>query len=110
MKTFLALITFALALSVQAAQLEVMDAQIGVLDYTNRPTLCLTVVRDLETNELLGIVEDITDCFYARKASRNPSMILELPDNAFRKMDAGKMLIHLQAFDPALKFLWSNHE
>lgn len=110
MKTLIAIITFAFALSVQAAQLEVMDAQIGVLDYTNRPTLCLTVVRDLETNELLGIVEDITDCFYARKALRNPSMILELHDNAFRKMDAGKMLIHLQEIDPALKFLWSNHE
>ncbi|MFP5491594.1 MAG: hypothetical protein ACLGG0_08840 [Bacteriovoracia bacterium] len=110
MKTLLAILTLALVLSAEAAQMEVMDAQIGMLDYTDRPTLCLTVVRDLETDELLGIVEDITDCFYARKASRNPSMILELSDNAFRKMNSGKMLIHLQEIDPALKFLWSNHE
>jgi len=110
MKTLLIILSLALTLSAQASQLEVIDSHIGLNDYSERPTLCLTIVRDTHSGELLGILEDITDCFYARKAARNPSRMLEISSNALSKNISSKMLVHLQAFDPALQFVWSNHE
>jgi hypothetical protein len=89
-------------------KVDVINAEVGVLDYTDRPTLCVTTVREVSTGKLLGIVEDITDCFWTRQARRSHATTLELPRHAFTKVEAGEMLLHLQGFDSQLEFLWSN--
>lgn len=102
---------FLIISSAQAAstlKVDVIDAQIGVNDYTNRPTLCVTTVREVSSGKMLGIVEDIGDCFWTRQARRNPSATLELPRRDFKKLAPGEMLQHLQGFDSQLEFLWSN--
>ena len=108
------IVVFLFLLSVaQAAdtmKLEVIDTQIGVNDYTDRPTLCITVARDLVDGKLLGIVEDITECFWTRKARRNTSHTLEIPRKELKKLQDEDMQLHLQAFDSQLEFLWSSND
>ncbi len=86
---------------------EVIDTQVGLNDYTERATLCLTVVREVNTGKLYGIVEDITDCFYTRQARRAPEALLTVPTKMLQRMNDSEMLHHLQAFDSQLEFLWS---
>lgn len=89
-------------------KVDVIHTEVGVLDYTDRPTLCVTTAREVSTGKLLGIVEDITDCFWTRQARRTHATTLELPRHAFTPVEAGEMLQHLQGFDSQLEFLWSN--
>lgn len=107
-------IVFLLLLSVaQAAdtvKLEVIDAQFNVRDYTDRPSLCVTIVRDLTEGKLLGIVEDVTECYWARQARRNPTHSLEIPRHELQKIQDEDLQVHLQAFDSQLEFLWSSND
>lgn len=102
---------FFIVSSAQAAstlKVDVIDAQIGVSDYANAPTLCVITAREVSTGKMLGIVEDITDCFWTRQARRNHSATLEIPRRDFQALAPGEMLQHLQGFDSQLEFLWSN--
>ncbi len=102
------LLIFSTAQAAAVLKVDVIDTQIGVHDYENRPTLCLMTVRDVTNGQLYGIVEDLGDCYWTRQARRNSHNTLELPRHAFKKVSAGEMLIHLQGFDSQLEFLWSN--
>jgi hypothetical protein len=108
--TRIALITLLLSFgfNAQAAgfiRAEVQDVTIGALDWEGRPTLCVVVVKDLQSQELLGLIEDITDCYWARQAKHQK--ILRVPVDAFAPLDNTAMLQHLQALDSQLEFFWS---
>lgn len=103
-------IAFLLTLSsafASSLEVEVIDTKIAMNDYTNRPTLCLSVVREVNTGKLFGIVEDITDCFYTRQARRSQESTISIPTKMLSSMSDSEMLHHLQAFDSQLEFLWS---
>lgn len=107
----LALVLTTLCYTAQAnstIQAQVIDTQIGLDDWSNQPTLCLIVAREIETGRLLGVVEDIYDCFWTREARHHPEAILELPLKDLHPMSDGPMLQHLQGFDSQLEFLWSD--
>lgn len=85
---------------------EVVDASIGVNDWAGQPTLCVVVVRDVRSQALMGLVEDITDCYWTRQARRQ--RVLRLPSDAFAPVNDERMAQHLQGFDSQLEFFWSN--
>lgn len=107
---FLILLVSASRLMAAPASLnvQVISVEIGLHDYEDRPTLCLTIARELKSGLLVGLIEDITDCFWARQANRSPEKILRLPKNYLSPVKQGQMLNHLQAFDSQLEFFWSN--
>jgi hypothetical protein len=84
---------------------EVVDASIGVNDWAGQPNLCVVVVRDVRSQALMGLVEDITDCYWTRQARRQ--RVLRLPSDAFTRMEDERMAQHLQGFDSQLEFFWS---
>jgi hypothetical protein len=99
---------FFLALDAQASgflRLEVQDVTIGAQDWEGRPTLCVLIVKEAQSQETFGLVEDITDCYWARQAKQQK--VLCVPDNAFAPLDSTAMLQHLQALDSQLEFFWS---
>lgn len=103
------LLTAGQALAVKnMLNVQVINVDIGLNDYADRPTLCLTTAREVETGRLVGVVEDIGDCFYARQANRSPETVLQVPRQYLRPVKTGQMLRHLQAFDSQLEFFWSN--
>ncbi|MBY0515826.1 MAG: hypothetical protein K2P81_02880 [Bacteriovoracaceae bacterium] len=107
---FFFLLTLSSAFASENMKLEVIDTQIGINDYADRPTLCLIVARDVETGKLVGLVEDIYDCFWTRKARHLSNNSLELPRRDFSAFKSEEMLQHLQGFDSQLEFLWSNND
>jgi hypothetical protein len=91
---FLALISFNALSATQS--FDVLSTDLGVHD----KTLCLTVLR-AQDSSLIGVVEDIYDCFIARDASHKQRLKLDL-----------KKLKHienqnLQSYDAQLKFYLS---
>lgn len=109
MRLFIAILLISSAAhSASTLKVDVINTEIGVLDYTDRPTLCVTTAREVSTGKLLGIVEDIGDCFWTRQVRRTHASTLELPRHAFTKVEDNEMLTHLQGFDSQLEFLWSN--
>lgn len=89
---------------------DVISAEYPVEDYLNRKTLCLTVVRVPQTGDLLGVVEDIGDCFYARAAKKSRNNKIKLPLNKLAKITDPEMKEHLQRMDTQLKFYFSDGE
>jgi len=43
---------------------------IPLVDSDGRPTLCVVVVKDTHSEEIFGLVEDITDCYWTRQAKQ----------------------------------------
>lgn len=91
-----------------ATEVDVISAEFGVEDYTHRKTLCLTVVRVPQTSALLGIVEPIEDCFYARTAKKSHNHKIHLPLNKLQKIDELELQEHLQRIDSQLEFYYSD--
>ena len=89
-------------------EVDVISAEFGVEDYTHRKSLCLTVVRIPKSGSLLGIVESLEDCFYARTAKKNNTIHLAI--KKLQKIDGPKMLKHLQSIDTQLEFYFSDGE
>ncbi len=89
-------------------EVDVISAEFGVEDYTHRKTLCLTVVRIPDSGSLLGIVEPIEDCFYARTGKKNSRIHLAL--KKLQKIDEPEMFEHLQRMDTQLEFYFSDGE
>lgn len=112
MKFFVAALTLSLSLTAMAKKVEVdvLSSEIGVHDHNNRKTLCLTVVRVPKAGNLLGLVEDIGDCFYARKAKKlnKNRMVVEL--DSFKQIEHRELRKHLQTTDAQLKFYISTGE
>lgn len=96
------------SLNTQAAgyiRAEVQQVTIGAQDWDGRPTLCVVVVKNAETEEMLGLVEDIYDCYWTRLARQQK--VLRVPVDAFAPMNNAAMLQHLQGLDSQLEFFWS---
>ncbi len=85
---------------------DIISAEYPVEDYTGRPSLCLTVVRTTE-GKLIGIVEPIEDCFYARKARRASGNRLTVFTKNLTRIQEGQLKQHLQSRDTQLEFYYS---
>jgi hypothetical protein len=110
MKNIIILITLILSLDTFAKPvvMDVISAEFAVEDQNHNKSLCLTVVRVPGSGELLGLVESVQDCFYARKAKKAASLKIDL--NAFRTITMPDLKAHLQAHDTQLKFYFSEGE
>jgi hypothetical protein len=106
MKNILLLIVclFSLNAFSSTTEVEIISAEYGVEDYDFRRILCLTVVKIPKSGALLGIVESIEDCFYARLAKNAPDNRLRLPLKKLMKIPHPEMQQHLQRIDTQLKF------
>lgn len=110
MKNFLILIFCLLSWNAFSMELDVLSSEFPLEDQDQRKTLCLTVVRVPASGKLLGIVEDITDCFYARKARKIQGQKLDVETSYLKKIMDKKLGQHLQRIDPQLEFYFSDGE
>ncbi len=101
------LLVSALGARAASLHLEVLDVEIGFKDYDGQPTLCLTRAVEVGTGRSIGLVEDITDCYWARQARASQGVLLYIPAKDFSPLVDDAMSSHLQAFDSQLEFLWS---
>jgi hypothetical protein len=110
MKNILLLIVLPLSLDAfsKPILMDVLSAEFAVEDQNQNKSLCLTVVRVPKSGDLLGLVESVEDCFYARKAKKAPTLKIDL--SAFKKITMPEFEAHLQARDPQLKFYLSEVE
>ena len=98
------------AFSASLTEVDVITSEYPVRDFDDRKTLCLTVVRIPSSGKLLGIVEGIEDCFYARAARKSPEHKLFLPLKKLQKIQHSPMSEHLQRLDTQLEFYFSDGE
>jgi prolyl-tRNA editing enzyme YbaK/EbsC (Cys-tRNA(Pro) deacylase) len=112
MKNILILIVFFLSYQAfaKSVEVDVLSAEFGVEDHTRAKTLCLTVVRVPQTGALLGVVESIEDCFYARQAKRATSNRITMNLTKLQKLEMMYLGRHLQSMDTQLEFLFSDGE
>ncbi len=114
MKNLIILIFFLFAYSAFAAnavastEVDVLSAEFGVENEVQEKTLCLTTVRVPANGKLLGIVEDIHDCYYARIGKKNHT--LKLAVKKLKKIDDPNLRDHLQRMDAQLEFYFSDEE
>lgn len=101
---------FSLQAFAATTEVDVLSADYGVEDDEQKKSLCLTVVRVPDTGSLLGVVEDIHDCFYARSAKRSPTHRLEMDLKRLQKIDSPPLRRHLQRMDSQLEFYFSDGE
>lgn len=90
-----------------ATEVDVLSAEYPVEDFDQRKTLCLTKVRLPSDGSLLGIVESIEDCFYARMAKKSPDHKILLNVRKLHKINHPEMAEHLQKLDGQLEFYFS---
>jgi hypothetical protein len=83
---------------------EVISTEFPLEDQLGRNSLCLLIVRIPSSGALLGVVEDITDCFYARAAKRAPHHKIKLPLKKLSKIQDKGLREHLQRIDTELEF------
>lgn len=112
MKNLLILIVCFLSLNTFAKTIEVdvISAEFGVEDHFQKNTLCLTVVRIPSDGSIVGVVEGIHDCFYARSAKKSPDHKIHLDLNNLHTFTISELHDHLQSLDGQLKFLFSQGE
>lgn len=91
-------------------EVEVFSTHIGIEDYQKNKTLCLTVIKNHLNPSLLGIVEDIYDCYYARKAKNSPSRSIIVDIGKLRPIEETELLTHLRNMDRNLEYLFSDGE
>jgi hypothetical protein len=91
-------------------KVEVISAEYPVEDHLQNKTLCLTIVRVPKTGRLLGVVENIYDCFYARTAARFPNRALIINTRLLSKVEMPELEYHLQRIDGQLEFYFSEGE
>ncbi len=94
----------------KAADVEVINAEYGVPDHLGNRSLCVTAVRLPGKGVLLGVVESIQDCFYARQARKSSNRIIRLDLRRLRPVGIPALNAHLQSLDSHLKFLFSDGE
>ncbi len=110
MKTIFTIFALMLSSYLYAIEVDVISSEFGVLDQNQNQTLCMTVVRVPKTGELIGVIESIEDCYYARKAKKSKDHTLELDMNDLKVISMDELLNHLQSLDTQLKFLFSEGE
>jgi hypothetical protein len=112
MKNILILIVclFSLNSFAKTVEVDVISAEFGIEDHLQNKSLCLTVVRVPFDGSLLGVVEEIQDCFYARRAKKSPNQKIRIDIKKLRVFTMTELLDHLQTIDTQLKFLFSEGE
>jgi hypothetical protein len=112
MKNILILIVCLISLDTFAKSIEVdvISTEFGVADHLQNNSLCLTVVRVPADGSLLGVVEGIQDCFYARAAKKSADHKIQIDMNTLRAFSISELHDHLQTLDGQLKFLFSEGE
>ena len=112
MKNTLILIVclFSLNSFAKSVEVDVLSADFGIADHQQNKTLCLTVVRVPATGDLLGVVEGIHDCFYARSAKKSADHKIHLDLKKLKSLSIPELHDHLQTIDTQLKFLFSEGE
>ncbi len=112
MKNILILIVclFCLNSFAHSVEVDVISADFGVEDHLQNKSLCLTVVRVPSNGALIGVVESIQDCFYARSAKKSPDHKINLDLQQLRAFTNPELQAHLQTLDTQLKFLFSEGE
>ena len=112
MKNILILIICFLSLNAfsKPIEVDVISAEFNVEDHFQEKSLCLTVVRVPATGELLGVVEGIEDCFYARSARKSPNHKIKIDLSKLRAFSIVDLHHHLQTLDAQLQFLFSEGE
>jgi hypothetical protein len=94
----------------KSTSVDVLSSEFGFLDQHQRKTLCLTVIRVPQTGALLGVVESIQDCFYARAAKKSPDHKIRIDLQKLKKQDVSELHQYLQSLDAQLEFLFSDGE
>lgn len=112
MKNIIILIVcfFAFNTLAKPVEVDVISAELGVEDHEQKKTLCLTVVRVPQTGALLGVVEGIYDCYYARTAKKSPDHKISIDLKKLKSFQVRELRDHLQSMDAQLKFLFSAGE
>lgn len=112
MKNLIILIVCLLSLDTFAKTIEVdvISSEFGVPDHLQKNTLCLTIVRVPADGSLVGLVEGIHDCFYARTAKKSADHKIQVELNDLRPISIPELHDHLQTLDTQLKFLFSEGE
>lgn len=112
MKNILVLLCclFAFDSFAKSVEVDVISAEFGVEDNLHHKSLCMTVVRVPSTGSLLGIVEDIYDCFIARSAKKSPNHKIKVDLKSLKPMTSPELHSHLQSLDSQLEFLFSEGE
>ncbi len=93
-----------------SVEVDVLSVDFGIEDHLQNKSLCLTVVRVPATGALLGVLEGIHDCFYARTAKRSPNHKIQLDLKKLTAFTIPELQDHLQSIDTQLKFLFSQGE
>lgn len=86
---------------------DIISTEFGVEDQHQAKTLCLTVLRSPQNGHLYGIVEDIYDCFIARKAANQKSQNFKLDLKKLKSLPSPALHSYLQTQDTQLKFYFS---
>ena len=108
--TILIFCLFCLDSFAQEIEVDVISTEVGIEDQHFNPTLCLTIIRVPSTGTLIGIIEDIRDCFYTRKAKKAATSKLSIDLTNLKKIKSHSLGPHLQKIDPQLEFLFSEGE
>lgn len=91
-------------------EVDIISAEYGIEDNLQTKSLCLTVIRVPSSGQLIGVVEDIYDCFFARSAKRSQTNRLKIDLRRLQKIDHKDLHDHLQRMDTQLKFYFSDGE
>ncbi len=112
MKIFITTLFFLTSLNsfAKTQKVDIISAEYGVEDHEQSKTLCLTIVRIPESGNLIGIVEDISDCYYARLAKKAHSSQMSMTLNDLRPIEYQPLKQYLEAIDTQLEFLFSDGE
>ncbi len=110
MKTLLTCLFILIASQAFASEVEILSHELGLADQNNAKTLCLTIIKVPETEEVFGVLESIEDCYYARQARRSPDHKIDLDLDLLSPVTHPELLQHLQNLDGQLKFLFSEGE
>ncbi|HXH30739.1 MAG TPA: hypothetical protein VNJ01_07985 [Bacteriovoracaceae bacterium] len=91
-------------------EVDVISVEFGVEDHFQRKSLCLTVVRVPYHGALLGVVEDIESCTYARSAKKSYAHKIHIELHKLKKITVPELKDHLQKRDTQLSFYFSPGE
>ena len=94
----------------QEIEVDILSTEIGIEDQHFKPSLCLTVVRVPTSGALIGVIEDIRDCFYTRKANKASTSKMKIDLTALKSIKSPALGSHLQKMDSQLEFLFSEGE
>jgi hypothetical protein len=106
MKAFILVLAFFSFIQAQAQTFDVIKTEIGFHDQNQNPSLCVVVVIEPKSGKQMAIVEDISDCFYTRKALAQN--LIHIDEKWIRPLSQGELKEHLLSWDDTLEFFISN--